>query len=74
MGSPYSKGEQPCLNYQPATDAFGMANVHECFCPFDGSNPCDMNVSWCENCNKDHHQNGYDKCKGCGVEEDVQDE
>jgi hypothetical protein len=54
---------QPCANFTPQEDYYGM-NRHSCYAPFDGTSPCDGTVSFCENCNKDHHAGGYETCKG----------
>ena len=63
-------GQQPCNDFQPTDDLFvGSGNVHECFAPFDhdGVPRCGESggrVSFCENCNRDHHSGGWQSCKG----------
>ncbi len=60
--SEFTIGNQPCLDYKPTRDIYG-ANVHECFCPFiDGQPKCGKQVSFCENCHTDHHENGSETC------------
>lgn len=64
----FEEGRQPCDNYKPHMDGNEFAtweNVHECYCPFDGSHSCDGEVSSCEHCRQDHHSGGYETCKGC---------
>lgn len=64
----YTLGEQPCTAFRPSDDLFtGSGNVHECFAPFDREGPrCAEShggtVSFCENCNRDHHSGGYETC------------
>ncbi len=67
--SKYEVGQQPCKNFkQQMTGEFG--NVHECYCGHSIGNGCDKTVSFCENCNIDHHEGGYEscQCKGKGFE------
>jgi hypothetical protein len=53
----YKKGRQPCVNFSAANEDHRWAgNVHECY-------NCQSTVSFCENCCKDHHENGYEHCK-----------
>lgn len=65
MPNEFTIGKQPCQNYTPreadiaAAHGSGMANVHECY------HGCDHGrVSFCENCNTDHHAGGWDSCGG----------
>lgn len=54
----YEKGEQPCSNLKRKFDGNSYAtweNVHECY-------RCLGKVSFCENCAKDHHEDGYETC------------
>ncbi len=61
-------GKQPCSTYCPNNNLFdGSANQHECFCKKPNGEYCGGYVSWCENCHKDHHGNGYETCE-CGKE------
>ncbi len=62
----FDMGEQPCDNYRGHLERNEYAvwtNEHQCmFCRGEEV------VSWCENCNKDHHQYGWDTCKRLSVE------
>ncbi len=64
----FSIGKQPCANFKAKDELFeGSGNVHECFAPFQHKGPrCaethDGLVSWCVNCNRDHHSHGYETC------------
>lgn len=67
--SPYARGRQPCANYSPQEadipGARGMANVHECFGPYDGrpgGDGCAGTVSFCLTCHCDHHAGGWETC------------
>lgn len=54
----YTVGQQPCqdLKRQRDGNCHGeWANAHCCY-------KCDMTVSYCENCNRDHHEGGYECC------------
>ena len=56
----FEKGEQPCGFYTPQIDGneYGTwENQHECM-RCEGSI-----VSFCLNCYRDHHANGYETCK-----------
>jgi len=64
-------GQQPCTSFRPQDDLFtGSGNVHECFAPFDRDNVprCATSrggaVSFCTNCNADHHSGGWETCAG----------
>lgn len=56
----YSVGRQPCQNLKRAPGDIAaapeLANVHECY------KRCGKTVSFCENCNRDHHEGGYETC------------
>jgi len=58
----FETGRQPCTNYKPEMavrwDSL-WPNEHECVFCRDGGGT----VSFCENCNRDHHSNGYETCK-----------
>ncbi len=60
--------DQPCANFRPSRGSNEHAvwdNEHECLAPFDGTHPCadaGGTVSFCENCSRDHHSNGYQSC------------
>jgi len=59
----FEVGKQPCDIYIGHMDGNGHAswiNEHECvFCSKAGG---DGLVSFCENCHRDHHAGGYEKC------------
>jgi hypothetical protein len=53
----FTRGKQPCKAFTPSQEWWG-SNRHQCvYCGGD------VVVSFCEGCNKDHHQNGYETCK-----------
>jgi hypothetical protein len=57
----FTIGQQPCNNFKGKVEhhAYGSwVNEHQCYRCRD-----DTTVSWCENCNRDHHENGYETCK-----------
>lgn len=57
---PYEKGEQPCENFSSKNESpYFSGNEHQCYKCKD-----DTCVSYCENCHTDHHENGYETCKG----------
>lgn len=61
MGSNHSftVGRQPCADFKPQREANEHAvwdNRHECY------KGCGLEVSFCETCHYDHHENGYDTC------------
>ncbi len=70
--SAYTEGRQPCADFKPHRDGNGYAewdNVHCCYGPYPkdpddqfGSDQCNGTVSFCENCNSDHHAKGWDTC------------
>jgi hypothetical protein len=69
--SRYAVGRQPCANFTPKDELFpGSGNVHECLAPFGApiEERCAVTrgglVSFCTNCNRDHHQDGYENCDG----------
>lgn len=52
----FEVGKQPCDNFNPSDSCYpGGGNLHEC----PGCCGC---RSWCQNCNKDHHSEGWDLC------------
>ncbi len=55
----YQVGRQPCyaLRRGPSDVVPGAQNEHQCMV-------CGGRVSWCENCMTDHHENGWDTCRG----------
>lgn len=64
----FTTGQQPCQDYTPMMTGNGYAewaNVHECFCGHAKGQDCSGTVSFCENCHRDHHSNGYETCV-CG--------
>ena len=52
----YEIGRQPCCMFTPEEGSMpGIDNEHSCvFCP--------LTVSFCLNCNADHHYRGWDLC------------
>jgi len=55
--SKYNRGKQPCADFLPSeTDKewWGYAQ-HQC-------PKCGGLRMFCDNCNLDHHENGWDKC------------
>ena len=64
----FTTGRQPCQNFHAKDELFnGSGNVHECFAPFDtkGVPRCAESggcVSYCDNCLRDHHSDGYETC------------
>lgn len=60
LGDLFQKGWQPCDNYKPAKDGneYGSwDDIHECY-----QKGCNLTVSFCLTCNKDHHAGGYETC------------
>lgn len=55
-------GEQPCKDFNPRKEGYWDDNIHECFCKGNKGDYCKGRVSFCSNCNKDHHSNGYESC------------
>lgn len=56
MGNRYTVGSQPCQHLKRGEGSFpGVPNVHQC-------PTCWGNRTWCENCCRDHHDNGWDTC------------
>jgi hypothetical protein len=54
----FSVGKQPCNHYVPAKDSNAYAewnNEHQCY-------KCGKLVSFCTECNSDHHGGGYEIC------------
>ena len=67
----YTEGKQPCTDYSPTLDHC-RPNVHECPGPHvDGKSlrQCRGLVSFCESCNHDHHEGGWENC-GVVADED----
>jgi hypothetical protein len=60
MSDRYSIGKQPCQDLKRAPGGImaapEMPNVHECY-------RCGGNVSFCETCARDHHEDGYETCE-----------
>jgi hypothetical protein len=65
MRDKFKKGRQPCDDYTPQQEMY-RDNKHECFGPYGEGNEegprCRQIVSFCENCRKDHHADGWDNC------------
>jgi len=56
--SDFSSGKQPCQNLKRQLEENEYViwpNVHICLI-------CGKLVSYCENCRKDHHVDGYESC------------
>jgi hypothetical protein len=56
--SKFVKGEQPCNDFNPQIEMNEQAmwvNEHQCY-------KCGGVVSYCVNCGKDHHEDGYENC------------
>lgn len=52
----YAIGKQPCTALVRDEGSMpGVENVHSCY-------RCDLTVSFCTNCCRDHHENGYESC------------
>ena len=61
----FQSGQQPCQDYRGKMSGNGYAewvNVHKCFCGHSKGLYCPLLVSFCENCNSDHHEDGYQAC------------
>jgi hypothetical protein len=56
MADNYDVGKQPCQVLKRKYEGDGWPNVHECY-------RCRGKVSFCENCNRDHHEDGYETCQ-----------
>lgn len=64
------EGRQPCQSFEPHLEGnpYGVwANIHECYGPYDkdgAEGRCRGTVSFCRNCNTDHHSGhkGWDGC------------
>ena len=76
MKTRYERGNQPCQNLKRTRDSNGYGewdNVHECYGPWkpDGTRigGCSGTVTYCENCHKDHHIDGYETCPQARKEE-----
>lgn len=61
----FELGWQPCTDFTPRTGYYGH-NEHECFAfgprEKDPAAECGGTVSFCENCHRDHHAFGYERC------------
>jgi hypothetical protein len=56
----FTIGHQPCNDFKPDRDGneYGSwENLHSCMQP-----KCEKTVSFCMNCLKDHHEDGYEAC------------
>lgn len=67
----FMNGKQPCQNYDPKDEVWsGFGNTHQCYAPLDRPDGprCGESsggiVSFCLNCNSDHHSGGYETCAG----------
>lgn len=61
--SAFAVGRQPCQEFKPKRDGNGYGewdNRHECY-------RCAGLVSFCENCTRDHHADGYETCRAEAV-------
>ncbi len=62
----FTVGEQPCNDFRAEIEGNAYAtwdNEHECYAPFEPGKPkCGGVVSWCANCRRDHHDQGYETC------------
>ena len=67
MKSTFETGRQPCADFAPRDSGFG-GNLHDCYGPYDeqghvqGAEYCGAHVSLCENCLRDHHDEGWQSC------------
>lgn len=59
--SDFTSRQQPCQKFTPREGYYGPA-VHECYCGHAVGKNCPKLVSFCENCNRDHHEDGYQNC------------
>lgn len=58
MDDDFKIGNQPCTKFEAQKDYYYDSvgsNRHQCY-------KCAGVVSFCINCNKDHHENGYESC------------
>ena len=56
MSDPYAVGRQPCDQLRRGEGSMpGVDNIHSC-------HRCDKTVSFCDNCHRDHHEDGYETC------------
>lgn len=54
----FTDGTQPCQNFRQQLERNEHAiwgNEHQCY-------RCGGVVSFCDNCSRDHHANGYESC------------
>jgi hypothetical protein len=56
----YKEGKQPCDNFNLELNENGTYDVHEC--PV-----CKKRRVFCENCCRDHHENGWETCNVAGA-------
>lgn len=62
----FIEGKQPCQNFKEESGYFGVIE-HDCYCKKNGT-LCEGTVSFCNNCFRDHHKGGYEKCSCSGVQ------
>jgi hypothetical protein len=58
-------GQQPCRHWTANVyEPYGHLRTHECFGPWDGRPrpACSASVTFCLNCHKDHHEDGWQTC------------
>ena len=61
----FTIGQQPCQKFTSELDEYGLVSIHECWCGYSEGKFCLGTVSFCQNCCKDHHEDGYENCQ-CG--------
>ena len=63
--SDFTVGKQPCATFREQDEGFG-GNLHECFGPYgpgrEAEERCGGQVSFCDNCSRDHHSRGWQTC------------
>lgn len=64
MGHYLDRTDERCQPCEHFTDDGDPYNVHECLAPFEPGPKCGGLVSFCDNCNSDHHHGGYNRCEG----------
>ena len=52
----YTSGDQPCEAFEPKRNGMSIRKEHQC-------PRCDGTRCECVNCDKDHHEGGWDKCE-----------
>lgn len=50
-------GNQPCESFDPGGGEGALQNYHEC-------PGCPATRRFCNSCNRDHHEGGWDSCLG----------